>query len=150
MLVNEYTIQDQIKHSYGEAYFDRFTTTESLNQIVALKPWKEQNREAYLQLTDALPPTGEPDSEAFQIRTFGDSPPIGPPFFLTSRFDQASWNEGEFMAQLTVHLSHLIGNPFDDARPVAQYLHADVIEQFKTDEYEGMSWQKILVKEHIG
>jgi hypothetical protein len=150
ILVNEYAIQDQIRHSYTEAYFERFTTVESLNQIVAIKPWIARNSEAYLQLTDTLPPIGEPDPETIPINTFPYSRPLGPPLFLASRVDHASRHDDEFIERLTVHLSHLIGNPFNRDRPVSQYLREEVIEQFEHDDYEGMSWQEILVKEHIG
>jgi hypothetical protein len=149
VLVNEFTIQDQIRYSYGEAYFERFTTIDSLNAIIAFKPWRSRNTKQYLQWTDALPPTGEPDPDAVRVRQHRYSRSLGPPFFLTIRFEQTFSIDGEFMAQLVVHLSHLIGNPFDDARSVAQYLPAEVIKQFKNDVYKGMSWQEILVKEYM-
>tara|TARA_B100001971_G_scaffold209467_1_gene233109 strand:+ start:1188 stop:1397 length:210 start_codon:yes stop_codon:yes gene_type:complete len=69
---------------------------------------------------------------------------------LENRLNWADTLESNFFSELIIHFSHLIGNPFSKTQLTSKFIPLETVKRFEADTFKGMTWQDILVWEHIG
>lgn len=146
VLVNEYTIQDEMSHVYDDQEFSVLTVIQDLDAVVALRPWTPAGQSSYLRMIQSAPISELSGIGFIPVKTNPHLGMLSPPLFLHSRVVYALSTGNEFLSQLTVHFGHLIGNPLFAKKPVARLLQGEVLERFKQDDFEGLSWQEIMAK----
>lgn len=149
VLINEYAALDYLIHIYPESDSRILMTRSGLDAVVAFRPWTQEGQKSYLRMVGRLTLTQRQGVGWIPMNANLKTDGYGLPTFLVSRVNDDLTTHDYFNVRLTVHFSHLIGNPIESNQRTREMLLGESVEQFSNDVLKGMSWQEILAQENL-